>query len=189
MREDPLKGVVVDNLKHFAVASFSDCEKLLEEGLANRTVGATAMNASSSRSHCVFTLALQQLAGTKAESKITLIDLAGSEKTQTAKTEGQRLAEGITINKSLSCLGQCIAGLAKAAAKRDAEEAKKAPEQRRAEEEARQAKQAKLNGLTEAAKAKAKKVRELYVVCFVLQRKWWVVVYSLMFEREKRKER
>jgi len=32
-------------------------------------------------------------------------------------------------------------------------------------------------------------VRELYVVCFVLQRKWWVVVYSLMFEREKRKER
>jgi hypothetical protein len=114
--------VVVDGLKHFAVSSYADCEKLLEEGLANRTVGSTAMNASSSRSHCVFTLELQQLEGTQARSKITLIDLAGSEKTQTAKTEGQMLVEGININKSLSCLGQCIAGLAKAAAKRDMEE-------------------------------------------------------------------
>lgn len=51
--------VVIDNLKHFAVSSFADCERLLEEGLANRTVGSTAMNATSSRSHCVFTLELQ----------------------------------------------------------------------------------------------------------------------------------
>jgi hypothetical protein len=49
IREDPDKGVVVDNLKHFAVATFEDCNKLLEEGLANRTTGSTAMNASSSR--------------------------------------------------------------------------------------------------------------------------------------------
>jgi len=53
IREDPDKGVVVDNLKHFAVATFEDCNKLLEEGLANRTTGSTAMNASSSR--CAFT--------------------------------------------------------------------------------------------------------------------------------------
>jgi hypothetical protein len=52
VREDPERGVVVDNLKHFAVASFADCERLLDEGLSNRTVGSTAMNASSSRSHC-----------------------------------------------------------------------------------------------------------------------------------------
>jgi kinesin family member 1 len=116
--------VVVDNLKHFAVSSFADCERLLEEGLANRTVGSTAMNATSSRSHCVFTLELQ-LKGKRATSKITLVDLAGSEKTQTAKTEGQLLVEGININKSLSCLGQCIAGLAKAAARKDLEDVRK----------------------------------------------------------------
>ena len=130
--EDPVKGVVVGGLKHFAVTSFDDCEKLLDEGLGNRTVGSTAMNASSSRSHCVFTVELTQLEK-KASSKITLVDLAGSEKTQTAKTEGQGLLEGININKSLSCLGQCIGALAKAAMKKDAEEAKKTPEQREAE--------------------------------------------------------
>jgi hypothetical protein len=43
---------VVDNLKHFLVNNFPDCEKLLDEGVNNRTVGSTAMNASSSRSHC-----------------------------------------------------------------------------------------------------------------------------------------
>ena len=65
VREDPERGVVVDNLKHFAVRSFGDCERLLDEGFNNRTVGSTAMNATSSRSHCVFQLEFQQLA-TKA---------------------------------------------------------------------------------------------------------------------------
>jgi hypothetical protein len=32
VREDPGKGVVVDNLQHFAVKTFADCEKLLDEG-------------------------------------------------------------------------------------------------------------------------------------------------------------
>ena len=106
---------MVDNLKHFAVTSFGDCEKLLDEGLGNRTVGSTAMNASSSRSHCVFTLALQQLAGTKAESKITLIDLAGSERSDKLGSVGKQLQEGNNINKSLTVLGRCIKALDEAA--------------------------------------------------------------------------
>ena len=154
-----LPTVVVDNLKHFMVSSFGDCEKLLDEGLTNRTVGSTAMNATSSRSHCVFTLELMQLqsggGGTVSSSKITLIDLAGSEKTQTAKTEGQSLLEGININKSLSCLGQCIAGLAKAAAAKDAEEARKSPEQRAAEAKEREAAEAAKAAAEEKRKAKA----------------------------------
>jgi ribosomal protein L12E/L44/L45/RPP1/RPP2 len=90
----------------------------------------------------VFTLELEQL-DKKARSKITLIDLAGSEKTQTAKTEGQGLLEGININKSLSCLGQCIAALAKAANKKDAEEANKTQEQKDQEAEEKKAKEEK----------------------------------------------
>ncbi len=65
--------------------------------------------------------------------------MAGSEKTETAKTEGTGLREGININKSLSCLGQCIGGLAKIAASKDREESKKTPEQKAAEEEERKA--------------------------------------------------
>lgn len=154
IREDPERGVVVDNLKHFAVHSFSDCEKLLNEGLGNRSVGSTAMNASSSRSHCVFTLELKVI-DKKSSSKITLIDLAGSEKTETAKTEGEALTEGININKSLSCLGQCIAALAKAAARADAEESKKTPEQRAAEAAEKKEKEEKARVAAEAAKKKA----------------------------------
>jgi len=84
---------------------------------------------------------------------------AGSEKTQTAKTEGTSLQEGININKALSCLGQCIAGLARAAAAKDSEEAKKTPEQKEAEAEekkkAEDEKKAKAEKLV--AKAKSKK--------------------------------
>jgi len=154
VREDPEKGVVVDNLKHFAVTCFGDCEKLLDEGLGNRTVGSTAMNASSSRSHCVFTLELVQVEK-KATSKITLVDLAGSEKTETAKTEGQGLLEGININKSLSCLGQCIGALAKAAMKKDAEDSKKSPEQLAAEAKAKEDEKAAREAADERARKKA----------------------------------
>ena len=54
VREDPNRGVVVDNLKRFAVQNYNDCSDLLEEGLTNRTTAATAMNVASSRSHAVF---------------------------------------------------------------------------------------------------------------------------------------
>ena len=37
VREDPNRGVVVDNLKRFAVTNYADCSDLLEEGLTNRT--------------------------------------------------------------------------------------------------------------------------------------------------------
>ena len=112
------------------------------------------MNASSSRSHCVFTIELSQTEGKKC-SKITLVDLAGSEKTETAKTEGQGLLEGININKSLSCLGSCIGALAKAAARKDKEEAAKSEEQKAAEKKAAEEEEAKQRKAEEKAKAKA----------------------------------
>lgn len=64
--------------------------------------------------------------------------------------------EGININKSLSCLGQCIAALCKAANKNDAAEAAKTPEQREAEAAERKAKEEKDKKAAEAAAKKAK---------------------------------
>ena len=116
VREDPSKGVVVEGLKTFRVETYEDVERLLEEGLANRTVGSTAMNAQSSRSHSCFTLDIIQKT---AKSRLTLIDLAGSENIKSAETVGERMKEGININKSLSCLGACIGALSKLAAKKD----------------------------------------------------------------------
>lgn len=104
---------------------------LLDRGNRERTTGATAMNAASSRSHSIILLEIvRQVRWSRRQrnpprthspppptqslkSKIALVDLAGSEKTSAAETTGTRLKEGININKSLSCLGQCIAALAK----------------------------------------------------------------------------
>lgn len=45
-------------------------------------------------------------------AKLTLIDLAGSERAAFTKNKGLRLREGANINKSLLALGNCINALA-----------------------------------------------------------------------------
>ena len=45
-------------------------------------------------------------------SKLSLIDLAGSERATVTKNKGARLREGANINKSLLALGNCINALA-----------------------------------------------------------------------------
>uniref|UniRef100_A0A8V5G2W2 Kinesin-like protein KIF14 n=1 Tax=Melopsittacus undulatus TaxID=13146 RepID=A0A8V5G2W2_MELUD len=104
------------------VSSYSDIQSWLELGNKQRATAATAMNDKSSRSHSVFTLVMTQ---TKVEfvdeeqcdrrltSHINLIDLAGSECCLTAQTSGERLKEGVSINKSLLTLGKVISALSK----------------------------------------------------------------------------
>ena len=43
---------------------------------------------------------------------LTIVDLAGSERLSKTGSEGQRLEEAKSINKSLSALGNCVAALA-----------------------------------------------------------------------------
>jgi hypothetical protein len=77
------------------------------------------MNAVSSRSHSVLTLTITQTErrkgdaslGIKKQSKIHLIDLAGSERAESTGATGGRLKEGAAINQSLSCLGNVINAL------------------------------------------------------------------------------
>ena len=87
------------------------------QGNSVRTVGATRMNAESSRSHAIFTITLTQqtkLANRVSEkvSKCNLVDLAGSERSKRTGAAGQRLQEAGAINKSLSTLGAVISALA-----------------------------------------------------------------------------
>uniref|UniRef100_A0A8C1R287 Kinesin-like protein n=1 Tax=Cyprinus carpio TaxID=7962 RepID=A0A8C1R287_CYPCA len=87
----------------------------LELGNSARTVGSTAMNAASSRSHAIFTISLEQRRkGDKGDvmvSKLHLVDLAGSERQKKTKAEGDRLKEGISINRGLLSLGNVISAL------------------------------------------------------------------------------
>ena len=99
-----LEGVTWRN-----VSTFPEIEQLIEDGMSTRAVAATKMNAVSSRSHCIVTIKLDQKgASIERTSRINLVDLAGSEKVGKTGASGQTLKEAQNINKSLTCLGQCI---------------------------------------------------------------------------------
>lgn len=119
VREHPSTGPYVEDLAKLVVRSFEEIENLMDEGNKARTVAATNMNETSSRSHAVFTLTLTQKrhdAETSMDSekvsRISLVDLAGSERATSTGATGARLKEGAEINRSLSTLGRVIAALA-----------------------------------------------------------------------------
>ncbi|KAI9743987.1 MAG: kinesin-like protein Klp8 [Claussenomyces sp. TS43310] len=119
VREHPSTGPYVEDLAKLVVSSFNEIENLMDEGNKARTVAATNMNETSSRSHAVFTLTLTQKRfdedtkmATEKVAKISLVDLAGSERATSTGATGARLKEGAEINRSLSTLGRVIAALA-----------------------------------------------------------------------------
>ncbi|XP_056018125.1 kinesin-like protein unc-104 isoform X3 [Ostrea edulis] len=119
VREHPLLGPYVEDLSKLAVQSYDDINILIDEGNKARTVAATNMNETSSRSHAVFTIIFTQrrrddatnMVGEKV-SKVSLVDLAGSERADSTGAKGTRLKEGANINKSLTTLGKVISALA-----------------------------------------------------------------------------
>lgn len=117
VREHPKFGPFIEGLAKFVVTAKEDCLRLLDDGNKVRSTASTAMNATSSRSHAVFTIMLTQTKTSdslviKTVSKLNLVDLAGSERASRTLATGKRLAEGSTINKSLTCLGKVISSLA-----------------------------------------------------------------------------
>uniref|UniRef100_A0A0N4Z581 Kinesin-like protein n=1 Tax=Parastrongyloides trichosuri TaxID=131310 RepID=A0A0N4Z581_PARTI len=115
IREHPKTGFYVENLSTVEVKSFNDIEKQIDIGTKNRTIAATNMNMTSSRAHTIIKIYFKQKipkksgSGTTTKtSEINLVDLAGSEKQKDAEVEGERLKEGIVINKSLTTLGRVI---------------------------------------------------------------------------------
>jgi hypothetical protein len=80
-------------------------------GTANKAIGATKMNAVSSRSHTLLCLKIESVGidgRDKKCSKLWIVDLAGSEKSSKTEAEGMRLEEAKTINGSLTTLGLVI---------------------------------------------------------------------------------
>ncbi|XP_012907323.2 kinesin-like protein KIF1A isoform X2 [Mustela putorius furo] len=119
VREHPLLGPYVEDLSKLAVTSYNDIQDLMDSGNKARTVAATNMNETSSRSHAVFNIIFTQKRHdaetditTEKVSKISLVDLAGSERADSTGAKGTRLKEGANINKSLTTLGKVISALA-----------------------------------------------------------------------------
>lgn len=124
VREHPASGPYVEGLSTNVVSSYSDIQIWLELGNKQKATAATGMNDKSSRSHTVLTLMMTQ---TKTEfvegeeldhrirSRINLVDLAGSERCWATQSSGERLREGVSINKSLLTLGKVVSALSEQA--------------------------------------------------------------------------
>eukprot|EP00466_Bigelowiella_natans_P016051 jgi/Bigna1/74774/fgenesh1_pg.31_\ len=117
------KEVFVKDLKQFVVKSVREMMNLLHKGQKIRKVGATGMNAGSSRSHSIFTINVESCETTEdgkkmfKVGKLNMVDLAGSERQKKTGATGERLAEGNSINASLSALGNVIKALVSKRAK------------------------------------------------------------------------
>ena len=126
IKERPDVGVYVKDLRSFVIKDCdgksmqslnTEMERLMTFGNKNRSVGATEMNARSSRSHSIFTITVE--ASEKDSSgedhirvgKLHLVDLAGSERQSKTGATGDRLKEATKINLSLSALGNVISTL------------------------------------------------------------------------------
>ncbi|XP_069749139.1 kinesin family member 4 isoform X2 [Narcine bancroftii] len=115
IREDPKEGIKIVGLMEKKVNTAMEMVGCLEQGNSTRTVAATAMNSQSSRSHAIFTITVEQRKKSDKNyyirSKFHLVDLAGSERQKKTKAEGDRLKEGININRGLLSLGNVISAL------------------------------------------------------------------------------
>ena len=117
LREDPEKGIVVSGITEIAVTNSKEMLKILKRGNHNRTQEATGANETSSRSHAILQVSIEykeKNSGIDFQikfSKLSLIDLAGSERAAATNNKGMRLIEGANINRSLLTLGNCINAL------------------------------------------------------------------------------
>ncbi|KAH9178910.1 kinesin-domain-containing protein [Lactarius sanguifluus] len=108
-------GKYISGLAHVRVDNAKEAKRMIKLGQLHRRVFGTLANSQSSRSHGIVTIKLlRKHRGEKDEpssyitSRLTLIDLAGSERSKNTQATGERLKEAGNINKSLMVLGQCI---------------------------------------------------------------------------------
>ncbi|KAL7192393.1 hypothetical protein ACSBR2_024261 [Camellia fascicularis] len=107
-------GLAVPDASLHPVKSTSDVVDLIELGLRNRAMAATALNERSSRSHSVVTIhvhGMDMKTSTSLRGSLHLVDLAGSERVDRSEVTGDRLKEAQHINKSLAALGDVIFAL------------------------------------------------------------------------------
>lgn len=114
VREDGSGEVIVSDLMDVQVSSMEELQAIIDTGNQNRTTHATESNDESSRSHSICQIAIKNKSSDKVLGRLSLIDLAGSERGADTKSHNrQRRMEGAEINKSLLALKECIRALDK----------------------------------------------------------------------------
>ncbi|RAL40446.1 hypothetical protein DM860_006516 [Cuscuta australis] len=119
--DDPEKGTVVERLTEEIVRDLVHVKELLSICEAQRRIGETSMNETSSRSHQILRLTVEscatQISRSQKDSILSasadFVDLAGSERASQTLSANARSKEGSHINRSLLALGTCIRKLSK----------------------------------------------------------------------------
>uniref|UniRef100_A0A674B0L3 Kinesin family member 21B n=1 Tax=Salmo trutta TaxID=8032 RepID=A0A674B0L3_SALTR len=119
IHEDGSGSIYTTGVTSRLVNSEEELLQCLKLGALSRTTASTQMNASSSRSHAIFTINLCQMRvcqQTEPEyetlmAKFHFVDLAGSERLKRTGATGERAREGISINCGLLALGNVISAL------------------------------------------------------------------------------
>jgi kinesin family protein 3/17 len=116
LKENKDHGVYVHGLSLHAVTNIQDIERLMETGTKHRFTRETQMNETSSRSHSLFVVQVEQSEETEGRQiiragKLNLVDLAGSERQKKTGTTGESFKEAVQINLSLNALGNVISAL------------------------------------------------------------------------------
>ena len=128
LHEDPIKGVLLQGVQELYVENVDNFFDILYKGNQKRTIGKTNANETSSRSHALLKINIENKDKEGPNSaniscgRFILVDLAGSEKNNSAISNNNnetnnnknalRQQEGAKINKSLLNLGICINALA-----------------------------------------------------------------------------
>ncbi|GLD96926.1 hypothetical protein PINS_up005609 [Pythium insidiosum] len=119
LKENLETGVYVKDLISRQVTGEAEIDAVMQQGKKNRSVGATLMNQTSSRSHSMFTITVEACSNAVGVDgkqhicvgKLNLVDLAGSERQAKTGATGDRMKEATKINLSLSALGNVISAL------------------------------------------------------------------------------
>nr|GMC87464.1 kinesin-like protein KIN-7E isoform X1 [Ipomoea batatas] len=119
--DDPEKGTIIEKLTEETLRDWNHLKELLSICEAQRQIGETYLNETSSRSHQILRLTIESSARefigkdnkTTLSASVNFVDLAGSERASQALSVGQRLKEGCHINRSLLTLGTVIRKLSK----------------------------------------------------------------------------
>ncbi|XP_074565769.1 kinesin-like protein KIN-7F [Curcuma longa] len=119
--DDPEKGTVIEKLTEEILKDWNHLKALISVCEAQRKIGETTLNETSSRSHQILRLTVESCAqeflgkdnSSTLVASVNFVDLAGSERASQALSAGTRLKEGCHINRSLLTLGSVIRKLSK----------------------------------------------------------------------------
>jgi kinesin family protein 2/24 len=108
--EDKNQKIQIQGLQENPANTPNEMNKIIEYANSVRTTCATTSNNTSSRSHAICHIYIND--SSHRVGKLSLVDLAGSERAQDCQSNNRaRRLEGAEINKSLLSLKECIRAL------------------------------------------------------------------------------